>query len=80
MQRWSSRESLALCSPVSYSQKNNINDNQQSSAPPTLKCVVDIKRRYIEIDDELVSIITDIEGKITKNDISLNNRTDLFFT
>ncbi|MCL4134173.1 UNVERIFIED_CONTAM: hypothetical protein GTU68_050961, partial [Idotea baltica] len=27
----------------------------------TLKCVVDIQRRYIEVDDELVSIITDIE-------------------
>ena len=28
-----------------------------------LNCVVDFNRRYIEVDDELVSIITDIEGR-----------------
>ncbi|XP_064106523.1 uncharacterized protein LOC135215584 isoform X1 [Macrobrachium nipponense] len=77
LQRWSSRESLGLyaVSP-SYAQKatersavlvtekanslssTNISDTAHSQ---TLNCVVDFNRRYIEVDDELVSIITDIE-------------------
>jgi len=29
----------------------------------TFRCTVQLKRRYIDVDDELVSVITDIEGK-----------------
>jgi hypothetical protein len=35
----------------------NINGNSSAT-----RCTVQLKRRYIEVDDELVSVITDIEG------------------
>jgi hypothetical protein len=42
----------------SPSLQSNINGN----STPT-RCTVQLKRRYIEVDDELVSVITDVEGK-----------------
>ncbi|XP_045622574.1 uncharacterized protein [Procambarus clarkii] len=69
LQRWSSRESLGLYThSPGYVQKSserasNITPNSVSDLTQSLSlnCVVDFNRRYIEVDDELVSIITDIE-------------------
>lgn len=41
----------------SPSQPSNVNGNSSAT-----RCTVQLKRRYIEVDDELVSVITDIEG------------------
>ncbi|XP_063606430.1 uncharacterized protein LOC134781245 [Penaeus indicus] len=69
LQRWSSRESLGLyaLSPgcVQKASEKSSNATPANAPDPTqsqaLNCVVDFNRRYIEVDDELVSIITDIE-------------------
>ncbi|KAG7154412.1 DDB1- and CUL4-associated factor 15-like, partial [Homarus americanus] len=69
LQRWSSRESLGLyalspgCVQKSSERSSNLTPNSVSdlSQSQSLNCVVDFNRRYIEVDDELVSIITDIE-------------------
>ena len=29
---------------------------------PTIKCTAHFKRSYIELDDEMISVITDVEG------------------
>ncbi|MPC27121.1 DDB1- and CUL4-associated factor 15 [Portunus trituberculatus] len=70
LQRWSSRESLGVfaLSPGRVQKssekstagltQNNASEHTQSLS---MSCVVDFNRRYIEVDDELVSIITDIE-------------------
>ncbi|KAG0697691.1 DDB1- and CUL4-associated factor 15 [Chionoecetes opilio] len=64
LQRWSSRESLGLfaLSPgrvQKTSEKSTAGLTQDHTL--SMSCVVDFNRRYIEVDDELVSIITDIE-------------------
>ncbi|KAK3856712.1 hypothetical protein Pcinc_036975 [Petrolisthes cinctipes] len=69
LQRWSSRESLGLyalspgCVQKSSEKSSSINTNSIPDLSQSLNpgCVVDFHRRYIEVDDELVSIITDIE-------------------
>lgn len=42
---------------LSPSLSSNMNGNSNAT-----RCTVQLKRRYIEVDDELVSVITDIEG------------------
>ncbi|XP_050712340.1 uncharacterized protein LOC126996160 isoform X2 [Eriocheir sinensis] len=68
MQRWSSRESLGVfaLSPgrvqkSSEKYTSGLTQNSNSEHTQSMSCVVDFNRRYIEVDDELVSIITDIE-------------------
>lgn len=51
---------------------------------PTIKCTAHFKRSYIELDDEMVSVITDVEGELPacyrrkhfNNVISLNIADD----
>lgn len=31
---------------------------------PSIKCTTHFKRSYIELDDEMISVITDVEGKL----------------
>ncbi|XP_076030743.1 uncharacterized protein LOC143018969 isoform X2 [Oratosquilla oratoria] len=66
LQQWSSRESLMVYaySPVSTQKPERTTEKSSGnieSITQSGQCVVDLKRRYIEVDDELVSIITDIE-------------------
>lgn len=62
LQRWSSRESLGMLAlSPSYSKSQEKSPATSSKLTQASSCIVDFNRRYIEVDDELVSIITDID-------------------
>ncbi|CAL4094262.1 unnamed protein product [Meganyctiphanes norvegica] len=61
LQRWSSRESLGMLTLSPGYTKSQEKSPGTSSKTQITNCIVDFNRRYIEVDDELVSIITDID-------------------
>ncbi|PSN51064.1 hypothetical protein C0J52_01517 [Blattella germanica] len=47
---------------IRMAKKEVSSPSSNSGNTNTTRCTVQLKRRYIEVDDELVSVITDIEG------------------